>query len=65
MFPWERGLSTANTEPFRDVHRKGNVKEVAGKATGDKKLQTEGKADKASGKIRNAVGGVKDAVRGR
>ncbi|HKF09325.1 MAG TPA: CsbD family protein [Xanthobacteraceae bacterium] len=41
------------------------MKEVAGKATGDKKLQTEGKADKASGKIRNAVGGVKDAVRGR
>jgi uncharacterized protein YjbJ (UPF0337 family) len=35
---------------------KGKVKEVAGKATGDKKLETEGKAHKVSGKIRNAVG---------
>src|SRR5262249_15253461 len=42
---------------------KGNVKEVAGKATGDKKLEGEGKADKVSGKIRNAVGGMKDALR--
>jgi uncharacterized protein YjbJ (UPF0337 family) len=44
---------------------KGKVKEVAGKATGDKKLSAEGKADKVSGKIRSAVGGLKDAVRGR
>jgi uncharacterized protein YjbJ (UPF0337 family) len=44
---------------------KGKVKEVAGKATGDKKLQGEGKAEKVGGKIRNAVGGLKDAARGR
>jgi uncharacterized protein YjbJ (UPF0337 family) len=44
---------------------KGKIKEVAGKATGDKKLRAEGKADKVSGKIRNAVGSLKDAVRGR
>jgi uncharacterized protein YjbJ (UPF0337 family) len=42
---------------------KGAVKEGIGKATGDAKLQTEGKADKVEGKIQNAVGGVKDAVR--
>jgi uncharacterized protein YjbJ (UPF0337 family) len=30
---------------------KGKVKEVAGKATGDKKLQSEGKAQKVGGKI--------------
>ena len=42
---------------------KGQVKETVGKALGDAKLQGEGKADKAEGKIRNAVGGVKDAVR--
>ena len=29
---------------------KGKVKEVAGKATGDKKLQGEGKAQKVGGK---------------
>ena len=40
-------------------------KEVAGKVSGDKKLEGEGKADKVGGKIRNAVGGMKDALRGK
>ena len=44
---------------------KGKVKEVAGKATGDAKLESEGKAEKIKGKIRNAVGGPKDALRGK
>lgn len=42
---------------------KGSIKEGIGKATGDAKLQGEGKADKVAGKVQNAVGGVKDAVR--
>ena len=42
---------------------KGAVKEVAGKALGDSKLVAEGKSDKVEGKIQNAVGGLKDAVR--
>ena len=44
---------------------KGSVKEAIGKATGDAKLETEGKADKVEGKVQNAIGGVKDAVRRR
>jgi uncharacterized protein YjbJ (UPF0337 family) len=44
---------------------KGAVKEAAGKVFGDKKLETEGATDKAAGKIQNAVGGLKDAVRGK
>ena len=44
---------------------KGKVKEVAGKLTGDAKLENEGKADKAAGKLQNAVGGIKDALRGK
>jgi uncharacterized protein YjbJ (UPF0337 family) len=44
---------------------KGKVKEVAGKITGDAKLEGEGKAEKTAGKVQNAVGGVKDAVRGK
>ncbi len=39
------------------------MKEVAGKATGDAKLENEGKAQKFGGKIRNTVGGIKDAVK--
>ena len=44
---------------------KGAVKEVAGKVTGDAKLEAEGKGDKVKGKIQNAVGGIRDALRGK
>jgi uncharacterized protein YjbJ (UPF0337 family) len=44
---------------------KGAVKEVAGKTTGDKKLQTEGTRDKAKGQVQSAVGGAKDTLRGK
>jgi uncharacterized protein YjbJ (UPF0337 family) len=44
---------------------KGDVKEGAGKLTGDSKLEAEGKADKVGGKIQNAVGGIKDALTGK
>lgn len=44
---------------------KGAIKEGIGKVVGDAKLQADGKADKAAGKIQNAVGGVKDALRGK
>ena len=36
---------------------------MAGKATGDAKLESEGKAQKTAGKVQNAVGGMKDAVK--
>jgi uncharacterized protein YjbJ (UPF0337 family) len=44
---------------------KGAVKETAGKIFGDKKLETDGKTDKAAGKVQNEIGGLKDAVRGK
>ena len=44
---------------------KGAVKEVAGKVTGDAKLEAEGKSDKVAGKVQNTVGGVKDTLRGK
>lgn len=42
---------------------KGKAKEIAGKLTGDSKLETEGKAQQIGGKIQNTVGGMKDAVK--
>ncbi len=42
---------------------KGAVKETIGKAMGDAKLQSNGRADKVEGKLQNALGGVKDAAR--
>ena len=42
---------------------KGSIKETIGKAVGDAKLQSDGKADKVEGKVQNAVGGLKDALK--
>ena len=42
---------------------KGAIKDAAGKVAGDAKLQAEGKADKFKGKLENAAGGARDAVR--
>ncbi|MGV9007808.1 MAG: CsbD family protein [Brevundimonas sp.] len=41
----------------------GKAKELAGKVTGDEKLKAEGQADQVSGKIQNAIGGLKDSLR--
>ncbi|MDQ6784914.1 MAG: CsbD family protein [Actinomycetota bacterium] len=43
---------------------KGRAKEAAGSATGDDELKHEGKADQASGKVKDAVDDVKDKVHG-
>jgi len=42
---------------------KGAIKDTAGKVTGDKKLQSEGKLDKAKGSAHKVAGDVKDAVK--
>ena len=41
----------------------GTIKEGFGKLTGDAKVQAEGTAEKAEGKVQNTVGGLKDGVR--
>ena len=42
---------------------KGTLEVAAGKVLGDAKLVADGQNDKATGKIQNAVGSVKDAVK--
>lgn len=42
---------------------KGTIKDTAGKVTGDKKLETEGKLDKAKGSAHNVAGNLKDAAK--
>ena len=39
----------------------GKIKEFAGRVTGNKKLETEGKVDQLKGAIHNAAGDAKDA----
>jgi uncharacterized protein YjbJ (UPF0337 family) len=70
-----KSLSSANRQGAYDMDKdrikgsaqqaKGAVKEAAGKVLGDKKLEAEGMTDKAAGKVQNAVGGLKDALRGK
>ena len=43
----------------------GAVKQVVGKAVGDAKLESEGKADQIEGKVQNAIGGLKDTLKGQ
>ena len=42
---------------------KGSVKQAAGKATGNRRTQVEGAADKIAGKVQKAYGDVKDKVK--
>jgi uncharacterized protein YjbJ (UPF0337 family) len=35
------------------------------KAVGDAKLESEGKADGVEGKVQNAIGGLKDTLKGK
>ena len=41
----------------------GAIKQAVGTVTGDAKLKAEGTTDKTAGKVQNAIGGVKDAIR--
>lgn len=42
---------------------KGAIKVAVGKAVGDAKLQVDGKADRAAGKVQNAIGAVEDTLK--
>jgi uncharacterized protein YjbJ (UPF0337 family) len=42
---------------------KGRIKEAGGALTGDNSLKREGKVDKASGKVKDAVGDAADKAK--
>ena len=43
---------------------KGSIKEVAGKMTGDRRTEAEGKTDQAKGEVKNAARDVKETAKG-
>jgi uncharacterized protein YjbJ (UPF0337 family) len=43
---------------------KGAVKEGAGKLTGDKRSEAEGKTDQAKGDVKDATGNVTESAKG-
>jgi uncharacterized protein YjbJ (UPF0337 family) len=70
---WWSGAIGVNRSTVMDKNRVkgsatnvgGKVKEGAGKLTGDQKLKKEGVVDQVKGKVQNAVGGFKDAIKRR
>jgi uncharacterized protein YjbJ (UPF0337 family) len=42
---------------------KGRTKEALGDLTGDQELKDEGKVDRASGKVKDTVGGIADKAK--
>ena len=42
---------------------KGSIKETAGKVTGDRETEAEGRADKLGGKVQETFGHAKDTLR--
>ncbi len=42
---------------------KGRVKEAGGALTGDDSLKNEGKVDRATGSVKDAVGGAADKIK--
>ena len=41
---------------------KGKIKQVAGKAVGNRELEAEGKAENVDGKVQEKIGEIKDVV---
>lgn len=63
-------MATADKASNKAQDLKGKVKEAAGKATGNDKLEAKGKTDQAKSavkdvgeNVKDAVGKVKDAVK--
>ena len=54
----------ANTDQSEGMGKKlkGDIKEAAGKVTGDKEMETEGKADQVEGTVQKEWGDLKDKL---
>ena len=61
------GVDDSSRNKARNATRKvkGQLKEAAGRVTGDERLEAEGRADKTKANLKQAGEKVKDAFRGR
>lgn len=56
-------MGTVDKAKNRGEIAKGDVKAATGRATGDRSLEAEGKADQVSGHVKQAGEKLKDAVK--
>jgi uncharacterized protein YjbJ (UPF0337 family) len=63
----DRAARRAARNKTRNAAQKarGQVKEAAGRVTGDRRLEAEGRSDKTRANLKQAGEKVKDALRGR
>jgi uncharacterized protein YjbJ (UPF0337 family) len=63
----ERARRRATRNKTRNATQKvkGQLKEAAGRVTGDERLEAEGRSDKTKANLKQAGEKVKDAFRGR
>ena len=54
--------SSRDTAEGKLHQAKGKIKEVAGKAVGNRDLEAEGKAEGVDGKVQEKIGQIKDVV---
>jgi len=54
-------MATEDKAAHKATEVKGDIKETAGKVTGDREMETEGQADQAKGNLKQAGDKVKDA----
>ena len=56
-------MAIADKAKNKAQEAKGHVKDATGRATNDKSLEAEGKADKVAGNLKQAGEKVKDALK--
>ena len=56
-------MSILNRIRHKAQTAKGGAKKSVGRATGNRRLRTKGRAEKATGSVKHAAGKVKDAFR--
>ena len=57
-------MADADKMRNKSLETKGKLKESAGRATGDRDLEAEGRADRTEGSVKQAGEKLKDAAKG-
>jgi uncharacterized protein YjbJ (UPF0337 family) len=63
LTPQARGCSKGTRQMVNKDQVKGSVKEAVGKATGSKKTEAKGKAEKVAGKVQKGFGDAKEKIK--
>jgi uncharacterized protein YjbJ (UPF0337 family) len=65
IFVLKIGVTVVNKDRIAGAAKelKGSIKETVGRATGNARLESDGKLDKVEGKVQNVIGDLKDVLK--